>query len=76
MAKNNDKLYFGQLKASKKEKPTPPRETLEQFLARGGKIQRVAPGAKGGVRVSVANEPPENVDDLMSDLHSMLGSMK
>lgn len=74
MAKNNDRLYFGKLgRPRKPEKPTPNRETVEQYLARGGKIQRVAPGAG---KLSLAEIEQEDFEEALADVYTRFRSEK
>lgn len=76
MSKNNDILYFGTLKRPRTrqvEKPTPKRETLAQFLARGGKIQRVPPGAG---KLTLAEIEQEELDETLLDFQTTVRSKK
>lgn len=65
MTKNNNDIWNRPAKERKTEKKPPvKRETIEEFLARGGKIQRVAPGAG---RVTLAEIEQEDFDEALAD---------
>ena len=64
MPKNNDLFWNSPAKKRKAPKKEPECETLEQFLARGGQIQRVPPGAG---KLTLAEIEQEDLDDALSD---------
>jgi len=64
MPKNNDILWGSQVLARKTDRKVVKRETIEEFLARGGKIQRVAPGAG---RIPIAEIEQEDWEAALDD---------